>query len=120
MTPVACPVTLVLALVLAAFVLHPVLHYEPSIVALLGAGLLVLVTRVDMDDALRDVEWSTLVVLRGPVHHGRRTGGDGRDRRTLAGRGQLDRRTAGVASYLLLGGSAGLSAIVDNIPTSPP
>ena len=37
----------VLAVVVAAFVLHPVLHYEPSVVALLGAGLLVLVTEVD-------------------------------------------------------------------------
>jgi len=36
----------VLGLVMAAFVLHPVLHYEPSVVALLGAGLLVAVTRV--------------------------------------------------------------------------
>jgi Na+/H+ antiporter NhaD/arsenite permease-like protein len=37
----------VLALVVLAFVLHPVLHYEPSIVAVLGAGLLVLITRMD-------------------------------------------------------------------------
>ena len=35
-----------LVVVVAAFVLHPVLHYEPSVVALLGAGLLVLVTDV--------------------------------------------------------------------------
>src|SRR5512146_2584402 len=36
----------VLALVMAGFVLHPVLHYEPSVVALLGAGLILVVTRV--------------------------------------------------------------------------
>ncbi|MEV1005007.1 SLC13 family permease, partial [Nonomuraea sp. NPDC050202] len=35
----------VLALVMAAFVLHPVLHYEPSVVAVLGAGVLVAATR---------------------------------------------------------------------------
>ncbi|WP_167546470.1 sodium:proton antiporter [Streptomyces flavidovirens] len=36
----------VLALVVAGFVLHPVLHYEPSVVALLGAGLLIAVSSV--------------------------------------------------------------------------
>ncbi len=51
----------VLALVLAGFVLQPVLHYEPSIVALLGAGLLVLVSSVTTEDAIADVEWETLV-----------------------------------------------------------
>ena len=55
----------VLALVLAGFVLHPVLHYEPSIVALLGAGLLVLVSSVTTEDALADVEWETLVFFMG-------------------------------------------------------
>jgi anion transporter len=55
----------VLALVLAGFVLHPVLHYEPSIVALLGAGLLVLVSSVTTEDAIADVEWETLVFFMG-------------------------------------------------------
>jgi Na+/H+ antiporter NhaD/arsenite permease-like protein len=36
----------VLGVVLAAFVLSPVLGYEPSVVALLGAGLLIAITRV--------------------------------------------------------------------------
>jgi Na+/H+ antiporter NhaD/arsenite permease-like protein len=34
----------VLALVLVAFSLHAVLHLEPSVVALLGAGLLVFIS----------------------------------------------------------------------------
>ena len=55
----------VLALVVAAFVLHPVLHYEPSVVALLGAGLLVLITNVTIGDALADVEWPTLAFFAG-------------------------------------------------------
>ncbi|TDD37013.1 hypothetical protein E1287_09675 [Actinomadura sp. KC06] len=41
----------VLAIVVATFVLHPVLHYEPSVVALLGAGLLVAATKVTTEDA---------------------------------------------------------------------
>jgi Na+/H+ antiporter NhaD/arsenite permease-like protein len=47
----------VLGVALAAFMLHPVLHYEPSVVALLGAGLLIVVTRVSTEQALQDVEW---------------------------------------------------------------
>ncbi len=55
----------VLALVLAGFVLHPLLHYEPSVVALLGAGLLVLISSVTTEDAIADVEWETLVFFMG-------------------------------------------------------
>jgi anion transporter len=106
----------VLALVVAAFVLHPVLHYEPSIVAILGAGLLVLITRVSTSDALHDVEWPTLVFFAGlfiMVGGLVETGviGDLSRSAAEATEGQL-----GVAAFGLLGGSAVLSAIVDNIP----
>jgi Na+/H+ antiporter NhaD/arsenite permease-like protein len=99
-----------------AFVLHPVLHYEPSVVALLGAGILVLVTNVTTSEALADVEWPTLaffaglfVMVGGLVG----TGVIGRVSEAMAGatEGQL-----GLAVMLMLGGSAGISAIVDNIP----
>ena len=43
---------LVLGLVTVAFALHEVLHYEPSVVALLGAGLLLLVARRDVEPFL--------------------------------------------------------------------
>ena len=55
----------VLGVVLAAFVLSPVLGYEPSVVALLGAGLLVAITRVTTETALQDVEWPTLAFFMG-------------------------------------------------------
>ena len=45
---------LVLGLVTVAFALHEVLHYEPSVVALLGAGLLLLVARRDVEPFLRE------------------------------------------------------------------
>src|SRR3990170_9008427 len=51
----------VLALVTAAFVLQGVLGYEPSIVALLGAGVLLMIAGGDRLEVLRDVEWQTLV-----------------------------------------------------------
>ena len=106
----------VLVLVVAAFVLHPVLHYEPSVVALLGAGLLVLITDVTTEDALADVEWPTLVFFAGlfvMVGSLVETGVIGKISELLAG--ATDGRL-GLASMLLLGGSAVLSGIVDNIP----
>ena len=54
-----------LAIVLAAFVAGHGLGYEPSVVALLGAGLLVAVTRVRTEVALQDVEWATLAFFMG-------------------------------------------------------
>ena len=106
----------VLALVVAAFVLHPVLHYEPSVVALLGAGLLVLITDVTTEDAIADVEWPTLVFFAGlfvMVGSLVETGviADLSEAIADATGGEL-----APAALLLLGGSALLSAIVDNIP----
>ncbi|MFI6791687.1 ArsB/NhaD family transporter [Nonomuraea sp. NPDC050383] len=106
----------VLGLVMAAFVLHPVLHYEPSIVALLGAGVLVALTEVTTEEALAEVEWPTLVffaglfVMVGALVH---TGVIGEVARAAAG--AAEGRPA-ATTMALLWGSAGLSAIVDNIP----
>ncbi|GAA4240325.1 ArsB/NhaD family transporter [Actinomadura meridiana] len=106
----------VLVLVVAAFVLHPVLHYEPSVVALLGAGILVAATKVTTEQALEEVEWLTLVFFAGlfvMVGGLVETGviGDISHAATDATDGRL-----GLATMLLLWASAALSAIVDNIP----
>ena len=42
---------------MVGFALHPVLHLEPSVVALLGAGLMVLVSGVKATEYLAEVEW---------------------------------------------------------------
>ena len=55
----------VLGIVLVAFTLSHGLGYEPSVVALLGAGLLVAVTSVTTESALQDVEWETLAFFMG-------------------------------------------------------
>ncbi len=55
----------VLVLVMAAFSLHAVLHLDPAIVALLGAGLIVLVAGDRDQRYLKEVEWSTLVFFMG-------------------------------------------------------
>ncbi|MFI9846699.1 ArsB/NhaD family transporter, partial [Nonomuraea sp. NPDC051941] len=106
----------VLALVMAAFVLHPVLHYEPSVVALLGAGVLVAATKVTTEEAIGEVEWPTLVFFAGlfvMVGALVETGviGELSQGAVAATSGQM-----GLATMGLLGVSAVLSAIVDNIP----
>ncbi|WP_024805680.1 ArsB/NhaD family transporter [Nocardia sp. BMG51109] len=107
---------LVLAGVFAGFVGHSVFHVDPSVVALLGAGVLVLISGVPQQDYLSAVEWETLLffaglfvmigalVKTGVIEDLSRlavdaTGGD-----------------ALVATMLILVVSAVLSGVIDNIP----
>lgn len=55
----------VLVAVFAAFVAHSPLHMDPSVVALLGAGVLVVVSKLDHSDYLSSVEWDTLLFFAG-------------------------------------------------------
>ena len=102
--------------VFVAFVGHPVFHIEPSIVALLGAGVLVLISRSTPQQYLASVEWETLLFFAGlfimvgaMIHTG--VIGNLAELATDATGGD-----AGVASMLILGVSAVLSGIIDNIP----
>jgi Na+/H+ antiporter NhaD/arsenite permease-like protein len=106
----------VLGVVVAAFVLHPWLHYDPAVVALLGAGLLILITEVTTEEALGEVEWPTLlffaglfVMVGGLVETG--VIGDVATFTAEQTEGRLP-----LATMVMLFGSAALSAIVDNIP----
>lgn len=92
------------------------LHVEPSLVALLGAGLLVLISNLSVGSYMEDVEWETLLFVAGLfVMVG-----------ALVKVGLIDgiahaltSATGGnvaTALPLLLFGSAILSAVVDNIP----
>jgi Na+/H+ antiporter NhaD/arsenite permease-like protein len=106
----------VLAVVTAAFVLHTVLHLEPSVVAMVGGLLLLALSRLDAGEVAGDVEWPTLVffaglfimvgslVTTGVIEEISRAA-------TEATEGRLF-----FASMVLLWGSAVLSAVVDNIP----
>ncbi|WP_327035022.1 ArsB/NhaD family transporter [Micromonospora ureilytica] len=106
----------VLGAVLLAFSLHTVLHLEPSVVAILGGLLLLALSRLDAEDVAKEVEWPTLVFFAGLfIMVG-----------ALVATGVIDSiarsATEAVegklwpATMLLLWASAGLSAIVDNIP----
>jgi Na+/H+ antiporter NhaD/arsenite permease-like protein len=56
---------IVLAAVTAAFVLHTVLHLEPSVVALVGGLVLLAASRLDTAQVAKDVEWPTLIFFAG-------------------------------------------------------
>jgi len=107
---------IVLVAVMVGFVAHGALHLEPSMVALLGAGALVALSKLDAPKFLEEVEWPTLVFFMGLfvmvgalVEVG-----------IIARLGSLLTEAVGgrylLASSVLLGGSALLSGIVDNIP----
>ncbi len=55
----------VLALTILGFVLHGVLHLEAGTIAMFGAILLLLLSRVDLHDVLAEVEWSTIFFFIG-------------------------------------------------------
>jgi len=106
----------VLTAVMLAFVLHTVLHLEPSVVALLGAGLLVAVSKLPVSDALAEVEWPTLaffmglfVMVGGLVH-------TGVIEKLSEAAAEATEGEMLLTSMVLLWASAALSAIIDNIP----
>jgi anion transporter len=106
----------VLLAVLAAFVSHSVIHVEPSVVALLGAGVLVLVSGAEPRHYLAGVEWETLLFFAGlfvMVGALVKTGVIGE----LAGlAADATGGDALLAVMLILFVSALLSGIIDNIP----
>ena len=55
----------VLAAVLAGFVAHTQIHMEPSLVALVGAGILIVISGLEHSDYLSSVEWETLLFFAG-------------------------------------------------------
>lgn len=55
----------VLLLVVGLFVVHGSLHIEPSVIALGGAALLMVITRARPERVLHEVDWSTLIFFTG-------------------------------------------------------
>ncbi len=106
----------ILGVVIVGFLAHGILGLEVATIALLGATALLLVSGIDVNEALRGVEWVTLfffvglfILVEAVVQTGivsgiangilEATGGD-----------------PGATTMALLWFSAGASAIIDNIP----
>ncbi|MBB5868070.1 Na+/H+ antiporter NhaD/arsenite permease-like protein [Allocatelliglobosispora scoriae] len=106
----------VLALVLAAFVLHSILHLEPAVVAIVGGLVLLAASRLNADEVAKDVEWHTLVFFAGLfIMVGALVNTGVIDELSKAATEATEGKLWGT-TVLLLGASAVLSAIVDNIP----
>ena len=56
---------IVLVLVFAGFVAHKQIHMEPSLVAMTGAGILVVISGLGREFYLSSVEWETLLFFAG-------------------------------------------------------
>jgi Na+/H+ antiporter NhaD/arsenite permease-like protein len=106
----------VLVLVFTAFIAHSVLHIAPAIVALLGAGVLILISRLEQRDYLASVEWETLLFFVGLFAM---VG-------ALVKTGVIDELARAAIEFtdgnglltvmLILGVSAPVSGVIDNIP----
>jgi Na+/H+ antiporter NhaD/arsenite permease-like protein len=106
----------VLTLVFGCFLAKAVIHLEPSVVALLGAGILVLITPLRAEDYMSAVEWETLLFFAGlfvMVGALNKTGViDSLASDVMAATGGDPLRT----TMLVLFGSSVLSGVIDNIP----
>lgn len=106
----------VLGLTIVGFLVHGALHLEAATIALLGATVLLLISRLPPHEAFRDVEWSTLlffvglfILVEGVVEVGIIGAVAGQVADVVAGDTTL-------ASLGLLWFSALASGVVDNIP----
>jgi Na+/H+ antiporter NhaD/arsenite permease-like protein len=106
----------VLVLTVLAFFAHQALHIEPATVALTGAAVGLLVTRIDLEEALSNIEWTTLfffVALFVMVGALEATGAIGHvaDAVKDVTGGERTAELFGIVWVAALG-----SAVVDNIP----
>ena len=107
---------LVLFSVIALFVFHGILHIEPSLIALGGAGVLLLISKIKPEKILHEVDWSTLIFFAGlfiTISVGKESGMIDVLAKTAIG------ITAGnpwASFFMVTWVSAIASAFVDNIP----
>ncbi len=106
----------VMVVVFAGFIVSEAIHLQPSLVALLGAGALILMSGLEQSDYLSNVEWDTLLFMVGlfvMVGALFKTG-------VIKTLGQMAADATGgnvlLTTMLILGVSMLLSGIIDNVP----
>jgi Na+/H+ antiporter NhaD/arsenite permease-like protein len=106
----------VLVLVFAAFTAHSLLRLDPSLVALMGAGILIVISGLERSDYLSSVEWDSLLFFAGlfvMVGALVKTGVVNELARSAT------RATGGnalLATMLILGASLVFSGLINNVP----
>jgi len=106
----------VLTLVIVAFVLHSVLHLEPSVIAMIGAGVLVLISNLKPEQFAKDVEWGTLVFFAALFIMVGALVNVGALKVVADSIGQFVGNDGGLAAGAIVVVSALASGIIDNIP----
>jgi Na+/H+ antiporter NhaD/arsenite permease-like protein len=108
---------IILGITIFLFIIHGALHMEPSIAALIGAAVLLVVSRVDLVEMLEhEVEWPTLIffmMLFIVVAGAEETG---LIQMIADWVNDLSRGSLVTAILMILWVSAIASAIIDNIP----
>ncbi|UVO10848.1 ArsB/NhaD family transporter [Mycobacterium sp. SVM_VP21] len=107
---------LVLVAVFAAFIGHSALHLEPSVVALLGAGVLILTSGLERSDYLSGVEWETLLFFAGLFVMVGALVDTGVIAALAKAATAVTSGNALLTTMGILGVSAPVSGIIDNIP----
>ena len=106
----------VLAIVMVAFILHSVVHIEPSVIALFGAGILVGISGLKPRDYVQDVEWATLIFFAGLFIMVGALVNVGALAEFSEYLKELFGSNTKMAASVILGLSAVLSGLIDNIP----
>jgi Na+/H+ antiporter NhaD/arsenite permease-like protein len=106
----------VLAVTIAGFLVHGQLGFEPSLVAMAGASALLLITRHDPQESLRDVEWPTLFFFIGLFIVVQGLDSTGVLAKVAQAAADASHGSLTVATMLILWMSTLLSGVIDNIP----
>lgn len=99
-----------------AFFLHTTLQVEPVVVALVGATAMLLVTDIEIEEALHSVEWATLFFFLGLFVVVGALEEQGTIARVAEQIGEITGGSRTAESLVILWGAAAGSAVVDNIP----
>jgi Na+/H+ antiporter NhaD/arsenite permease-like protein len=106
----------VLSIVMIAFVTHSITHLEPSLIAMLGAGVLIFGAKLKVDDYVNDVEWETLLFFAGLFIMVGSLVNVGALKIVADAIANYVGDDAGLAAGVLIVVSAIISGVVDNIP----
>ncbi len=107
---------IVLAAVFAGFVLHQAIHTEPSLVAMAGAGILILISGLEREFYLAGVEWETLLFFAGLFIMVGALVRTGVISHLAEQASHLARGDAWTATVLILGVSFTLGSFINNVP----
>jgi Na+/H+ antiporter NhaD/arsenite permease-like protein len=107
---------IVLVVVFAGFIAHKEIHMEPSLVAMAGAGILIVISGLSREFYLSSVEWETLLFFAGLFIMVGALVRTGVIRGLANAASHLTGGDTWVATMLILGVSFLFSGFVNNVP----